>query len=332
MAGKWRAITGLIILSIAMLPINASAYDSNGIQASEAQVALSPSTGLTQGDSLTVYLTMTNTLQSDAFDVEYAFYKNDYTSSQQLLRSVVDIYAQDDETVSVTWDNLQESDSRVWIVFEYGGSEQSFFIDFDVAGLPNLRIMQAEIIPSSGIKSGDTVQLSTLIKNTGSEPAQSSTLHIDLPSSLADQEISTSALNAGQDEWINTTFIAPQSNSYSIYITPDFHDDVIEASENNKVETVALNVEPRMDVYHLENITITSAEGALEGPWTISGKLARTGGSGTTVVPMWIEIATGEGGIITAQPFDVTLQGAGYAEQPWSYQINSSLVSSFSAP
>ena len=86
MAGKWRAITGLIILSIAMFPINTSAYDSNGIQASEAQVALSPSTGLTQGDSLTVYLTLTNTLQSDAFDVEYAFFKNDYTSSQQLLR------------------------------------------------------------------------------------------------------------------------------------------------------------------------------------------------------------------------------------------------------
>ena len=77
MAGKWRAIVGLIILSVATLPINASAYDSNGIQASEAQVALSPSTGLTQGDSLTIYLTLTNTLQSDAFDVEYAFYKND---------------------------------------------------------------------------------------------------------------------------------------------------------------------------------------------------------------------------------------------------------------
>ena len=331
MAGKWRAITGLIILSIAMLPINTSAYDSNGIQASEAQVALSPSTGLTQGDSLTVYLTLTNTLQSDAFDVEYAFFKNDYTSSQQLLRSVIDIYAQESETVSVTWDNLQESDSRVWVVFEYGGSEQSFFIDFEVAGLPNLRIMQSDISPSSGIKSGDTIQLSTLIKNTGSESAQSSTLHIDLPAPLEDQEIVTSVLNSGQEEWINTTFTAPQSNSYSIYVTPDFHDDVIEASENNKVETVSLIVEPRMDVYHLENITIASTEGALEGPWTISGKLARTGGSGTTVVPMWIEIDTGQGGIITAQPFDVTLQGAGYAEQSWSYQINSSLVSSLSA-
>ena len=331
MAGKWRAIVGLIILSVATLPINASAYDSNGIQASEAQVALSPSTGLTQGDSLTIYLTLTNTLQSDAFDVEYAFYKNDYTSSQQLLRSVVDIYGQESETVSVTWDNLQESDSRVWVVFEYGSSEQSFYVDFDVAGLPNLRIMQSELSPSSGINSGDTVQLSTLVKNTGSESAQSSTLHIDLPSTLVDQEIATSALSPGQEEWINTTFTAPQSNSYSIYITPDFHDDVIEASENNKVETVTLTVEPRMDVYHQENITITSTEGALEGPWTISGKLARTGGSGTTIVPMWIEIETGQGGIITAQPFDVTLQGAGYAEQPWSYILNSSIVSSLSA-
>lgn len=331
MAGKWQAIVGLMILSVATLPINAGAYDSNGIEASEAQVTLSPSTGLTQGDSLTVYLTLTNTLQSDAFDVEYAFFKNDYTSSQQLLRSVIDIYAQESQTVSVTWDNLQESDSRVWIVFEYGGSEQSFFMDFDVAGLPNLRIIQSELSPSSGINSGDTVQLSTLVKNTGSEPAQSSTLHIDFPASLVDQEIPTSALTPGQEEWINTTFTAPQSNSYSIYVTPDFHDDIIEASESNKVETVSLIVEPRMDVYHQENITITSTEGALEGPWTISGKLARTGGSGTTVVPMWIEIATGQGGIITAQPFDVTLQGAGYAEQAWSYVLNSSIVSSLSA-
>jgi len=331
MAGKWQAIIGLMILCVATLPINATAYDSNGIEASEDQVTLSPSTGLTQGDSVTVYLTLTNTLQSDAFDVEFAFFKNDYTSSQQLLRSVVDIYAQESETVSVTWDNLQESDSRVWIVFEYGGSEQSFYMDFDVAGLPNLRIIQSDLSPASGINSGDTVQLSTLVKNTGSEAAQSSTLHIDFPAPLVDQEIITSALNTGEEEWINTTFIAPQSNSYSIYITPDFHDDVIEASENNKVETVTLNVEPRMDVYHQENITITAVEGALEGPWTISGKLARTGGSGTTVVPMWIEIATGQGGIITAQPFDVTLQGAGYAEQTWSYILNSSIVTSLSA-
>ena len=90
-------------------------------------------------------------------------------------------------------------------------------------------------------------------------------------------------------------------------------------------------VEPRMDVYHLENITITSTEGSLEGPWTITGKLARTGGSGTTTVPMWIEVATGSGGIVTAQPFDVILQGTGYAEQSWSTVLTSNIVTSLSA-
>ena len=328
MAGKWQVIVGVMILSIAILPANIAAYNSGGIEASEAQVALSPSTGLTQGDSVTIYLTLSNTLQSDAFDVEYAFYMNDYTSSQQLLKSVVDIYAQETETVSVTWDSLQETDSRVWVVFEYGGNEQSFFIDFDVAGLPNLRIMQSEITPSSGINSGDTVQLSTLVKNTGSEPAVASTLQIDLPSTLTDEEIATSALSASQEEWINTTFIAPSSGTYSIYVTPDYHDEVIEASENNKVKTVSLIVEPRMDVYHLENITITSTEGSLEGPWTITGKLARTGGSGTTTVPMWIEVATDTGGIVTAQPFDVILQGTGYAEQSWSTILTANIVTS----
>ena len=86
-----------------------------------------------------------------------------------------------------------------------------------------------------------------------------------------------------------------------------------------------------MDVYHLENITITSTEGSLEGPWTITGKLARTGGSGTTTVPMWIEVATGSGGIVTAQPFDVILQGTGYAEQSWSTILTSNIVTSLSA-
>ena len=331
MAGKWQVIVGAMILSIAILPANIAAYNSGGIEASEAQVALSPSTGLTQGDSVTIYLTLSNTLQSDAFDVEYAFYMNDYTSSQQLLKSVVDIYAQETETVSVTWDSLQETDSRVWVVFEHGGNEQSFFIDFEVAGLPNLRIMQSEISPSSGINSGDTVQLSTLVKNTGSEPAVASTLQIDLPSTLSDEELVTSALSPSQQEWINTTFTAPSSGTYSIYVTPDYHDEVIEASENNKVKTVSLIVEPRMDVYHLENITITSTEGSLEGPWTIAGKLARTGGSGTTTVPMWIEVATGSGGIVTAQPFDVILQGTGYAEQSWSTILTSNIVTSLSA-
>jgi hypothetical protein len=331
MAGKWQVIVGVLILSIAILPANIAAYNSGGIEASEAQVALSPSTGLTQGDSVTIYLTLSNTLQSDAFDVEYAFYMNDYAANQQLLKSVIDIYAQDSEMVSVTWDSLQETDSRVWIVFEYGGNEQSFFIDFDVAGLPNLRVMQSVLYPSSGINSGDSVQLSNLVKNTGSEPAGASTLKVDYPSTLVDEEISTSALSPGQEEWINTSFTAPSSGTYSIYVTPDYHDDVIEASENNKVETVNLVVDPRMDVYHQQNITITETEGSLQGPWTISGTLARTGGTGTTTVPMWIEIATDTGGIVTAQPFDVILDGAGYAEQSWSTILGSNTVSSLPA-
>ena len=331
MAGKWQVIIGVMILSIAILPANIAAYNSGGIEASEAQVALSPSTGLTQGDSVTIYLTLSNTLQSDAFDVEFAFYMNDYTSSQQLLKSVVDIYAQETETVSITWDELQESDSRVWIVFEYGGNEQSFFIDFEVAGLPNLRVMQSDLSPSSGINSGDSVQLSTLVKNTGSEPAVASTMKIDLPSSLVDEEVAISPLTPGQEEWFNTTFIAPSSGTYSIYVTPDYHDDVIEASENNKVKTVSLTVDPRMDVYHLENITITDTEGSLQGPWTISGKLARTGGTGITTVPMWIEVATDTGGIVTAEPFDVILDGTGYAEQSWSTIMTSNTVVSLPA-
>ena len=61
MAGKWQVILGVMILSIAMLPLDAAAYNSGGIEASEAQVNLSPPTGLSEGDSMTISLILSNT-------------------------------------------------------------------------------------------------------------------------------------------------------------------------------------------------------------------------------------------------------------------------------
>ena len=59
-----------LLLFVIAVPANTSAtYNSGGIEASEAQVIMIPSTGLTEGQSVEFYLTLTNTLQSDAINV-----------------------------------------------------------------------------------------------------------------------------------------------------------------------------------------------------------------------------------------------------------------------
>ena len=173
-----------ILAAMLALPLSVSAYNSGGVEASESQVAMIPSTGLNVGDSVTFYLTLTNTQQSEANNVGYAFYKNQYSSENKFVENVIDIQGDSSQTVEATWDGLLESDDKIWITFEYprnSGNEVSFFVEFEVTGLPNLRVIQTELTPSTMIHSGDTVQISNLVKNTGSQPAGISQLEVNLP-------------------------------------------------------------------------------------------------------------------------------------------------------
>ncbi|MEC7589907.1 MAG: CARDB domain-containing protein [Candidatus Thermoplasmatota archaeon] len=309
-------------------PLGVSAYDSGGIEASETQVAMIPSTGLNVGDSVTFYLTLTNTQQNEALNVGYAFYKNQYSSENKFVENVIDIQGDSSQTVDATWDGLLESDDKVWITFEYprnSGNEVSFFIEFEVTGLPNLRVIQTELTPSSMIHAGDTIQLSSLVKNTGSEPAIISQLEVNLPGNLANQYLQTKSLNASEETWVNTTFTAPQTGSYSIYVTPDFNDDVLEASEQGKSVEVNLIVEPRMDLYHIGDLTVSPDTGSSDGPWTVDGAIGRIGESGTTDVTMWLEI-NHDSGMLATQPFTVSVLGPSTSQQAWSTTFGDNLV------
>ena len=79
-----------ILAAMLALPLSVSAYNSGGVEASESQVAMIPSTGLNVGDSVTFYLTLTNTQQSEANNVGYAFYKNQYSSENKFVENVID--------------------------------------------------------------------------------------------------------------------------------------------------------------------------------------------------------------------------------------------------
>ena len=83
--------------------------------------------------------------------------------------------------------------------------------------------------------------------------------------------------------------VAPSSGTHDITVTLDLDDAVIEADEDNTFSST-LTVEPRMDISHMGDLVVEVEDDSLQGPWTISGMLLRTGGSGTTEVPMSIEV------------------------------------------
>ena len=329
MARGRALLMAALMAAMLSLPVSVSAYDSGGIEASESQVAMIPSTGLSVGDSATFYLTLTNTQQSEATNVGYALSKNQYSANNPFLQNVIDIQGDSSETVSVVWEGLLESDDKLWISFEYprnSGNQQIFFVEFNVTGLPNLRVIQTELTPSSMIHSGDTVQISSLIKNTGSEPAGTTQLEVNLPGNIADQYLETKSLNASEETWVNTTFTAPQTGTYTVYVTPDFNDDVLEASEQGKSEQISLVVEPRMDLFHVGDLSVSPNTGSSKGPWTIDGTIGRTGDSGSTDVTMWLEIDYSEG-MLATQPFTVSFAPS-ISQQVWTTSFDEGLVGS----
>ena len=84
----------------------------------------------------------------------------------------------------------------------------------------------------------------------------------------------------------------------------------------------------RMDLIFKDVLTVTTAEGALEGPWTVEGTLVRTDGTGPADIPLWVQLQNPGGGLITSPPFDVCFAGVGYGEQGFSVELNASTLSS----
>ena len=110
--------------------------------------------------------------------------------------------------------------------------------------------------------------------------------------------------------------IAPTSGSHEISVTLDLDDAVVEANEDNTF-TSSVIIDTRMDLYHFGDLVVTVEEGNLQGPWTISGTLARTDGSGTTEVPMRIEIKDDNAVDIPLPTFYVNITGGSNAQQPY---------------
>lgn len=313
-----------------LAPASASSYNSGGIEASDSTLSIMPASP-TAGGSITGSLTLSNTNSQTAFNVEYSFYKNGISTNNRIETNTVNIDANGFKTVTAQWDNLVEGENKLWVTYSYNGqTEVEFYHSFTVQGLPNLRVTETVLSPSTDLHSGDTISLSTKITNIGSVDAQASYLGINYPGSIVDVELQTPAINASESAWVNTTFTAPATGSYNLILTPDARDEILESTEQGKDETVPFVIDARMDLSHVGEILITPTEGSLTGPWAISGTIARESGEGTLDVPMVLELREGASVVRSLQPFSVSVFGTGYSQHPWTTSIESANIAGLS--
>ena len=316
----------LAMMVLSVMPLSVSAEDSGGVQASESTVAISPSNPV-EGGSATIRLTLYNSNNFEAEDVLYKFYWNGVSSSQLISANTVDIPAQSTADVEIVKSGLTVGEHKVWLAFDYNGAgEQIFFKDIVVTGLADLEATTIETSPT-GVKSGDSVMVSTKVSNTGSEDADASRMQIDL--GVQSEVLNVPSILAGESAWVNHTMTAPSSGTYDFTVTLDLDDAVIEADEDNLFSS-SLVVDERMDVSHLGVLSVEVNENDLQGPWTISGTLARTGGSGVSEVPMRLEIQDDNGLNVPLPTFYVNISGGENAQQAWTFDLLYSHISSIS--
>tara|TARA_B100001564_G_scaffold233621_1_gene197461 strand:- start:2105 stop:4870 length:2766 start_codon:yes stop_codon:yes gene_type:complete len=316
----------LAMMVLSVMPLSVSAEDSGGVQASESTVAISPSNPV-EGGSATIRLTLYNSNNFEAEDVLYKFYWNGVSSSQLISANTVDIPAQSTADVEIVKSGLTVGEHKVWLAFDYNGAgEQIFFKDIVVTGLADLEATTIETSPT-GVKSGDSVMVSTKVSNTGSEDADASRMQIDL--GVQSEVLNVPSILAGESAWVNHTMTAPSSGTYDFTVTLDLDDAVIEADEDNLFSS-SLVVDERMDVSHLGVLSVDVNPNDLQGPWTISGTLARTGGSGVSEVPMRLEIQDDNGLNVPLPTFYVNISGGENAQQAWTFDLLYSHISSIS--
>jgi len=254
---------------------------------------MSPSTAV-EGGSVTFTLSLQNVASTIAEDVVVEFHKNSFQMGSPAASHFVDINASSFEDVDFVWSNLA-----------WGGGEQTLVIrvihnddpkiishDFDVEGLANLRFSFFELSPATGAHEGEPIQIQIEVENAGHADAPAS--HLELTVAGAANLLSVSPLQAGDSVWMNQTATAPAAGTYDVFgvANADSGDNIVESTTADNTESRSLNIDTLPDYRHADGPTVVADPG-LAGPWTVSGTIARDGGTGTTTVPLEIRIQNG---------------------------------------
>ena len=307
-------LLALLLCSLAG-PMVVSAEQSGSIEASASTVTLQPSTP-SAGDDLAITIAFRNTASQSAYTVEYFVYKDTVNADRLLEQGIInEIEADGMTSKTVYWNGLTEGQHRVGWPLSTTATPVRPFPSLRGERSPDLRATGAELAGASSLKTGDTASVEVEVSNVGSEPAAASVLGVAL-NGVAMDNLAVVALDAGTSANVTVNLIAPPTGEYVLRFTPDAEDAVVESQEENQDYDFAFTVHPRMDLRHKGAPSVSVVEGALNGPWTVSGEIERFDGDGTIEVPMRLEVPNDDGGNLMLGSFSVTVAGQGMPQPP----------------
>ncbi|MEE3082832.1 MAG: CARDB domain-containing protein, partial [Candidatus Thermoplasmatota archaeon] len=283
----------LLIPVLTALQSSASETVGTVIFSSEG-ISLSPSEP-EEGGSVTFTVNLQNNASIEANNVEVEFHKSTYVNGEpELFEFISSIPANDFASVDFTWSNLQYGTQVLFVKVSHAGESEIISKSFDVSGLPNLRFSHFALTPSSGAHQGDTITVETQIENAGNADSTESSMALSFPGTSA-SDITVPGLTVGSTWWFNTTGTAPATGTYDVsaYLNSDSADNVIESSMVDNEANETLTVVELPDYSHSVGPLADATPGSLNGPWTVSGTIERTGGSGQSTVPLQLSILNG---------------------------------------
>ena len=254
---------------------------------------MSPSTAV-EGGSVTFTLSLQNVANTIAENVVVEFHKNSFQMGNPAALHVVDVDASSFEDVDFVWSNIAWGEGEQTLVIRVNHNDDPKIVshDFDVEGLANLRFSYFELSPATGAHEGEPVQIQIEVENAGHADAPAS--HLELTVAGTAHLLSVSPLQAGDSVWMNQTATAPAAGTYDVFgvANADSGDNIVESTTADNTESRSLVVDTLPDYRHADGPTVVADPG-LDGPWTVSGIIARDGGTGTTTVPLEIRIQNG---------------------------------------
>ena len=285
----------LFVAPILAITTPVSAELSGHVAFSTDGLAMSPSSPVEGGD-VTFTLSLQNTANIIAEDVVVEFHKNNYQSGQPASYHEIDIDANEFEDVQFVWSNIAWGDGEQTLVIRVNHDDDPKFItqDFSVEGLPNLRFSHFELNPAMGAHENELVEIQIEVENSGNADAPSSHVELTVAGSSISILKSVNALQKGDSIWLNETVNAPAAGSYDVIgtVNADSGDNIVESTAGDNSETRVLTVDTLPDYRHAEGPNVAISSG-LDGPWTVTGTIARDGGIGTSTVPLEVRIQDG---------------------------------------
>jgi hypothetical protein len=283
----------LFVAPLLAISTSVSAELSGDVAFSTEGLSMSPSTAVEGGD-VTFTLSLQNVANIIAEDVVVEFHKNSYQTGNPAAWHTVDIDASSFEDVNFVWTNLAWGDGEQTLVIRVNHNDDPIIIshDFDVEGLANLRFAHFELSPASGAYEGDSIQIQIQVENSGHADAPAS--HLDLTVAGSANLLPVSSLQAGDSLWVNQTATAPVAGTYDVIgvVNADSGDNIVESTTADNSESRSMIIDTLPDYRHADGPTVV-ADAGLSGPWTVSGTIARDGGTGTTIAPLDIRIQNG---------------------------------------